>query len=359
MAKSGQIKEALAIARDITDEYGNKSQALVLIAESMAKSGQIAEAKKILAEALAIARDIADGHGKSQALAFIAESMAKSGQIKEALAIARDITDGNLKSQALALIAESMAKSGQSRLINVVANQKDIFDEEYKKFSLWNAEKMPYQEKIVTEYFASSDPQGFLFYLKQSALKLVSRGFDYNNEKELWLAFVGIMMSGIYISFEEFKERINGLKKFDYAYPGYFKKLFTKAGSLKAMEISAKETRALNTVEVNLSVLKENLETLLRIKEKIDSLNWFKSLASIKAFSLSNIYYQFKYLQVQENGRIKKGEIFRVEFPNENAMSGEIKTNLKLFTRLCLSWPLISGLAIKLWRMSCLNYCEI
>ena len=48
----------------------------------MAKSGQIAEAKKILAEALAIARDITGGGWKSQALALIAESMAKSGQIK-------------------------------------------------------------------------------------------------------------------------------------------------------------------------------------------------------------------------------------------------------------------------------------
>jgi hypothetical protein len=82
LAKQGKIEEALACARDITDE-DRKSRALKCISAELAKTGKIEEA-------LAYARGINDNGTKSIALSKISTELAKQGQEEKAASVMQE-----------------------------------------------------------------------------------------------------------------------------------------------------------------------------------------------------------------------------------------------------------------------------
>ncbi|MFQ5952386.1 MAG: HEAT repeat domain-containing protein, partial [Candidatus Omnitrophota bacterium] len=203
-------------------------------------------------------------------------------------------------------------------------NRSIISDADYEKYLIWTQEKLPYDEEFVTKYLSSPNPRVFISKLKAGAQEKIDKGFDPNNEEETYLAFIGARINGIDMTFAEFKERLEELVKFDKAHPGYFSRLFSKAKTLRALEVSAEESRTLDASQVDTAVLDKNLAELMKIKEDLDSLEWPpEDFRDIKAFNINNLYRYFR----KEQGKPKKLNV------SISDMKQEISQNLPMFRK--------------------------
>ena len=209
-----------------------------------------------------------------------------------------------------------------------------ILDQDYAKYLFWTREKLPYHEAVIDEYLASSQPQIFISDLKRRAERCVRKGFDPEDRRQLWLAFVGAKLNGIDITHHDFTERVERLVEFDEKHPGYFSDLFGKNKKLKAIEIAAGETHVVDTSEVDHAVLDAHLEELSSIKERVDSCRWLsEDFPKHKYFNLRNLYYQLKREQARQAGEYTGGKFFII-LPSEDRMREEIAGNRKLFYRI-------------------------
>jgi hypothetical protein len=118
LAKQGQLQESvtlllesITIARCIKHE-DDKIEALIDIAEVYAKKGEIQKFSALIEEALNIAHGINRENFKSRGLKHIAVILAKQGQLDESITIASSIVNENYKSEALKEIALALAKQG-------------------------------------------------------------------------------------------------------------------------------------------------------------------------------------------------------------------------------------------------------
>lgn len=230
--------------------------------------------------------------------------------------------------------AESASRAFGSTYVALIS-QKIIEDGDYQKYILWSRENLLYEEGIINKYLAHPNPRHFISALTQKADSFIASGFDYNNQEEVWLAFAGVWRNGITIKFEEFKERLNELIKFDKKYPGYFNKLFSKTKGLGIITIGANESRSLDTSQIDTGILDNHLIRLQAIRDRIDNFGWItEDFPESKVFTLRNLYYQFKRAQAIKSGEFKEGERFRVEFPSENQMKLELSENKNIFYQI-------------------------
>ncbi|MCM8779593.1 MAG: HEAT repeat domain-containing protein, partial [Candidatus Omnitrophica bacterium] len=215
-----------------------------------------------------------------------------------------------------------------------LTKQCKITDEFFRKYTLWQREGFPYNEEIIDAYLGSSQPEVYISQIKREAELRIENGFDYNNKKELGLAFIGARIKGINISFEAFVKGIEGLIKFDRQHPGYFKQLFNKTKGLKPIEVSASGARQIDFSDIDIKVLDKNLSKLLQIAERINDFSWLKDFPQSKVFNLRNLYYQLQRTLAIQSGKIKQGERFRVDFPAEDVMQEALLNNRKLFYQI-------------------------
>ncbi|HTZ11034.1 MAG TPA: HEAT repeat domain-containing protein [Candidatus Margulisiibacteriota bacterium] len=221
----------------------------------------------------------------------------------------------------------------------MVGNENVLDEEGYTKYILWLESNFPYQEKIIKQYLAASDAQGFISSLKRKAETAINSGFNYNNEDEVWLAYLGISINGINISYGDFKARLDRIVRFDQEHPGYFNKLFTKTGGRpRVIELSSQGARVIDASSINSGVFMQNLDELLNVHQRIDSLSWMnEDFPGSKAFNLRNLYYLLKRQQAQEKGIITPGERFTCEFPSERAMEEELLADRKSLYKIAFS----------------------
>jgi hypothetical protein len=112
LSKQGKEQEALAIARGTSDQR-YKSSTLKDIAVEISKQGHLKYSAAVMQEALAIARGLSDEYEMSMALKDIAVELSKQGQVKKPLAIVRGISDDYVKDSALKDIAVELSKQGR------------------------------------------------------------------------------------------------------------------------------------------------------------------------------------------------------------------------------------------------------
>jgi tetratricopeptide (TPR) repeat protein len=134
------IQESLTIARDISDKY-LKSYALKLIAVDLAKQGQMQKSTSVMKESLAAALGIRSDYDMGDALEGITVELAKQGQVEESLAIARDRSPGIRKYRMLRDIAVELAKKGQvkesvSVMQESLAIARGLINERDKSYAL-------------------------------------------------------------------------------------------------------------------------------------------------------------------------------------------------------------------------------
>ncbi|MFC1514750.1 SAM-dependent methyltransferase, partial [Candidatus Omnitrophota bacterium] len=212
--------------------------------------------------------------------------------------------------------------------------------EDCGRYALWTAENIPYREGLIDKYLSDPNSQTFIGSLLLQSERLVNHGFDYNNEEELWMAFLGVRRAGIDITWQQFSKRVEDLARFDRAHSGYFRKLFTKVkeNGLKAIEVNAKEGRQLDIAQVDRRILDANLDILLAIRERIDTLRWLKEdFLGSKVFNLERLYYRLKRSQAVNDGRVKKGDEFRIKFPPKDEMWCELLSNRTLFFQIAFN----------------------
>lgn len=250
------------------------------------------------------------------------------------------------------------AKSLKEHYLELIANHAPIAEEDYQKYILWHQSQLSYQAELIDEYLASDDPERFISSLRREAERVIEQGFDPNREKELTLAFMGVRSKGIHIDWKRFRERLSDLARFDQGHPGHFSRLFTKTEQSRSIEVSSKESRQLDTQEVDASVFDRNLEELLAIREKIDSLSWFSELfGKSKVFNLRNFYFELRRRQAVQSKEIKEGERFHVKFPSEETMHRELLEQRRLFYQVVFGLAQrrlgdreIGGICLKLMR---------
>jgi HEAT repeat protein len=224
---------------------------------------------------------------------------------------------------ALGLVYQAMVEKGK------------VLDEDYNKYRLWIEGNLPYQGALFKEYLATSDAQGFILSLKRRIENMINSGFDYNEAEELKLVYLTLKTKGIDVTYEEFKQRISKIAKFDAKYPGHFKGLFTKAANPRIIELSSHGARLLDASHVNLQVFRQNLDELQKTRLRIDSLKWMnEDFPENRVFNLRNFYYLFRLQQDQKAGILKEGERFRCDFPSEEAIEKEFLANKKAFYKV-------------------------
>ena len=184
-----------------------------------------------------------------------------------------------------------------------------------------------------------ADPDSFVAKLKNECLRNVNKPFNYNDLRECYASFIGAVFSGIsYVSWHDYIERINDLKKFDTAHPGYFRGLFDKGSGLKTIQVSEKNGRQLDISAVDESVLTANRDELLSIRKRINNLDWIaEDFPNNKVFNLRNLYFQLKKQLAQESGSLKPDERFNLpdlQKISEKIMHNEILGNSKLFYKM-------------------------
>ncbi len=136
IVKTGDIEKVQELLKQVIQtveaipEDSYKFNTLAQIAGSLAETGNIDMA-------LQVAETIPEDFCKSDALAQIAESMAKTGDIERALQVAKIIPKDSYKSGALAQIARLLAETGdieraQELLKQALQTAKTILEDSYK-----------------------------------------------------------------------------------------------------------------------------------------------------------------------------------------------------------------------------------
>jgi len=205
-------------------------------------------------------------------------------------------------------------------------------NEDINKYTLWNTNGLPYERKVVDRYFNDNNPLGFVEAVKKKAKETIENGFEYTDREACWYAYVGAKLNGIGTPYEDFNERVNELGKFDAKHPGYFRNLFSKAGTLRSLEVSTNEIRILDVSGVDVKVFDANLALLMGVKDRIDSLDWIGEFSSVKAFTIKNLYFQMKKSRAIESGQLKEGERLSVDLSiDEETMKAELLKDRKEF----------------------------
>ncbi len=117
----------------VPDDYHSLAFRLELIASSLAGAGFRERAREVFVNAVAAARETAEGQGKSESLMKIASSLSERGFFRESLGVfneavaaTRGIEDAESRSYRLGDIAGSLAEAGFSDAArNVVAEMID------------------------------------------------------------------------------------------------------------------------------------------------------------------------------------------------------------------------------------------
>ncbi|MFF8617449.1 NACHT domain-containing protein [Streptomyces sp. NPDC015350] len=120
LAKAGQyedaavlVGEAATAARSITHP-DTRARALVSVAEALVGAGRSGDAADLADEAAtAAARGIRGFEARSDALSSVAEVLARAGRYEDATATARDIIDFDIRARALSSVAEVLARAGR------------------------------------------------------------------------------------------------------------------------------------------------------------------------------------------------------------------------------------------------------
>src|SRR3989339_250329 len=223
-------------------------------------------------------------------------------------------------------------------LAGLIADMGVIDDALIGKINIFLANDIPYNEKIISEYLDSNNPPAFIAKLKRNGRALIEEGFNYENAADLAIAYLGVIGSVINITFKEFNERMAIIAAFDRKHPGYFKSLFGKENKLKPIQVSAVESRSLDFGDVNEAVFDENFNELKAIQKNIDSLRWIDELfPGSKVFNIRNLYFHLVRAGAMEIGKIKAGERFKIDFPDERVMRDVIFENPKLFYKVVFS----------------------
>jgi hypothetical protein len=125
----------------------------------------------------------------------------------------------------------------------------------------------------------------------QEGESLIENGFNYNDPGQLRLAYEAVKARGFDVTWTEFKQKMDGLLKFEKEHRGYFKSLFTKDNRLKTVEISAKGAVTFEPDPKDREELARLARDLAARKEAFDSLAWIeKDFPDDKVFSVRSIY---------------------------------------------------------------------
>ncbi len=210
--------------------------------------------------------------------------------------------------------------------------EKNFSPEGFMRYSLWIKENFPYEEEIFESFWDSSDPVRFVEQIKREAHQVIENGFDYNDPKKLWFAYVAVRSSGIVLTRDEFEERIGELIKFDKKNPGYWQMLFNKTKGLGVLNVSATEYENKVVEDVDGEVFDAHLYKLLGIQAEVDSFNWLlENFEGDKKLKLSNIYWNFKRNEAIREGIITDKDRFSIPFPSEMVMREELLSKKKEF----------------------------
>ncbi len=202
--------------------------------------------------------------------------------------------------------------------------------QDYMKYSAWVKAGFPYLESTTEDYFACRNPHEFLEESKQQGLRLIQNGFDYNDRRQVELAYIGTWFCGIKIRFEEFVKRVEVLAKLDEIHNGYFEKLFTKANGLKSLLLSVQGAQEQVTTQVNPNVLDNHMKKLYACKQQVDQLDWNAELKKIiPDFQLSRLYLQFLFFKMGK----KPDRRVKAAIPAKpiSEIFGELRANRRLF----------------------------
>ena len=220
-----------------------------------------------------------------------------------------------------------------------VLKEIDVSQEDYERYQLWREDNLPFYSDLIDKYMSSDNPRQFIASLKKRAKEIIDKGFDYNDQEKCALAFIGLGMSGVNMSWKDFKERMDALAKFDRKNPGHFMSLFRKTKGLRSVELSDEGSKELDTGNVDRDVLKDNAKKLHEIKRRIDSLSWLdEDFSGDKKFNLRNLYYQLQKQKAQKTGQLRQGERFRVDIPSDEAMRVEIESSKRDFYRIAFQF---------------------
>jgi tetratricopeptide (TPR) repeat protein len=133
----GLYNDALQIAQQIED-FAERSEALVVIAETRAKAGLLENAQRTFQQALHIAQRIERDWQRSEALATIAQAQAQVGlledvqhTLQQALQTAQRIERDWQRSEELAAIAQAQAQAKQFEEAVRTAEQISVSDIDY------------------------------------------------------------------------------------------------------------------------------------------------------------------------------------------------------------------------------------
>jgi tetratricopeptide (TPR) repeat protein len=121
-ASRGLFDRALNVAEGI-QEARERAEALMAIAEAMARTGMTQQAQEAFHRALRTAEAIEVAGERAEALGAIAEAMARAGMWEQALQTAKAIEEAGERAEALGAIAEAMARTGMTQQAQEVFHQ--------------------------------------------------------------------------------------------------------------------------------------------------------------------------------------------------------------------------------------------
>lgn len=183
----------------------------------------------------------------------------------------------------------------------------------------WQKAGLPLQfDDLLSAYLKSQEPAKFMTQTKTEAARLIRDGFDLQNSNDVRLAYIGALDAGIEMTWQEYQERIDLVKKHQAAYPGSFQALFDRAKRLPTLTLSARDSEV-DPDDIDMTLLSEHLIELDRIKQSMDNFSWIEqNFPGNKHFSLHNLYFQFMKTQALTAGTLKPSERFKIDIPDDD-----------------------------------------
>jgi len=215
-------------------------------------------------------------------------------------------------------------------------------DYEYLRTLHENDCALPNDIKIIEEYVGADNPRAYLQDLITTSENTIMEGFNPENPREMFLAYLGLGRRGVKISFDDFKKRVETLytrgKELDEKakakksrHKSYFKGLFAKAKKLKTIHVGSEEALVMDVKDVDVKILSSHYKELKKIQDRIASLKWLKKeFNKNKVFNVRNIYYHFKRRQAIKAGKVKESERFRTDFPSKAEMLSELSSDYSM-----------------------------
>jgi tRNA1(Val) A37 N6-methylase TrmN6 len=124
---------------------------------------------------------------------------------------------------------------------------------------------LPYHESIMEEYFSAADKPAYIRGLREKTELLIDEGFDPKDEKERFLAFLGVTSRGIDVTESDYNRMLKGLMSFASGLrKKYFTGLFDQRG-YPVFRISEKEGIMEDSSGVDAGKVQKHAEKLLTI----------------------------------------------------------------------------------------------